>query len=204
MWKSWCQLTEKGKELCPLKQQKKRAIRRLHIGGTTRKKGWENFNVLSDSSVDHLGDAADLSRFEDSTFMEIYASHVLEHFEYQFQLEAVLVEWFRVLVPDGMLYISVPNLDFFADMWNDKNTTNNERFFIMQMIFGGHKDAFDYHFSGFNEDILSKYLKECGFVSIQRVSQFGIFKDTSSMKFKKMPVSLNITARKPKIGISVM
>lgn len=201
MWKSWCQVSGNDKKQRTVNRQKFNAIRRLHIGGKTRKKGWEIFNALSDSSVDHLGDAADLSRFEDNTFTEIYASHVLEHFEYQFQLKMVLAEWFRSLAPGGILYISVPNLDLFAELWNGQGTTDSERFFIMQMIFGGHTDAFDYHFSGFNEAILSKYLKECGFVEIQRVPQFGIFNDTSIMKFKGMPVSLNITARKPEIGI---
>lgn len=199
MWKIWCQGAGNDKKQRTVSRQIRNTIRRLHIGGTIRKKGWENFNALSDSSVDHLGDAADLSRFEDNTFMEIYASHVLEHFEYQLQLKMVLAEWFRVLALGGTLYISVPNLDIFAEMWNEHGTTDGERFFIMQMIFGGHVDAFDYHFSGFNEAILSKYLKECGFVEIQRVSRFGIFNDTSNMKFKGMPVSLNITARKPEI-----
>lgn len=202
MWKIWCQDTGKNIKQRTVNKKKYSAIRRLHIGGKTRKKGWENFNALSDPSVDHLGDAADLSRFEDNTFTEMYASHVLEHFEYKFQLKMVLAEWCRVLTPGGILYISVPNLDLFAEKWHEQGTTDSERFFIMQMIFGGHTDAFDYHFSGFNEVILSNYLKECGFVDIQRISRIGIFNDTSDMKFKGMPVSLNVTARKPEIGIN--
>jgi predicted O-linked N-acetylglucosamine transferase (SPINDLY family)/predicted SAM-dependent methyltransferase len=199
MWKNWCHIAGcEQKERLALPQNKE-GSRKLHIGGIARKKGWENFNALPDATVDHLGDAADLSRFEDNTFKEIYASHVLEHFEYQYQLKHVLTEWLRVLVPGGTLYLSVPNMDVFVEIWNKNGTTDSDRFFIMQMIFGGHKDAFDYHYSGFNEAILSKYLKEIGFLDICRRSHFGLFKDTSIMKFKGEPVSLNITARKPEI-----
>jgi len=201
MWKNWCQIAgceNKGRLTVPKNME---GSRKLHIGGITRKKGWENFNALPDVTVDHLGDAADLSRFEDNTFKDIYASHVLEHFEYQFQLKPVLAEWLRVLASGGTLYLSVPDMDVFAEIWNKNGTTDDNRFFIMQMIFGGHKDSFDYHYSGFNEAILSQYLKEIGYVDICRVSDFGFFNDTSCMKFKGVPVSLNITARKPKIEI---
>jgi len=51
--------------------------------------------------VDHVGDAGDLSRFETGTFAAVYASHVLEHFDYKDGLVAALREWNRVLAPGG-------------------------------------------------------------------------------------------------------
>ena len=56
--------------------------RRLHIGGTTRSDGWEVLNANAAPYVDHVGNANDLSRFADNTFVEIYASHVVEHLDY--------------------------------------------------------------------------------------------------------------------------
>lgn len=202
MWRNWCGVTKREKIEYVSDRARNDVWRKLHIGGTIRKKGWENFNALPDACVDHLGDAADLSRFGDNSFIEIYASHVLEHFEYQLQLKPVLTEWLRVLAPGGTLCLSVPDLDAFAELWNKDETTADDKFFIMQMIFGGHKDTFDYHYSGFNEAILSKYLEEAGFVDVRRESHFGLFNDTSSMKFKGVPVSLNVTARKPEIAIT--
>lgn len=67
--------------------------RRLHIGGKTSSDGWEVLNVMPGTHVDHVCDAKDLSRFEDNTFIEIYASHVLEHFDYVKELISTLKEW---------------------------------------------------------------------------------------------------------------
>ena len=59
-------------------------MRRLHIGGKIKIPGWEIIDVNPGPHVDHVGNAADLSRFESGTFSEIYASHVLEQDQEQF------------------------------------------------------------------------------------------------------------------------
>lgn len=197
MWKKYCQNPGDSSVVKSRIEKKTLGKRRLHIGGNIPKKGWEIFNALPASFVDHLGDAADLSRFKDNTFSEIYASHVLEHFDYQFQLKQVLIEWARVLAPGGNLYISVPDLDLFIEMWGDyEHTSDADRFFIMQMMYGGQTNVFDYHYVGFNERILIKFLTETGFYEITRVDIFNLFKDSSMMMFKGKPVSLNILAKK--------
>ena len=55
--------------------------RRLHIGGKVKADGWEVLNVRPGPDVDHVGNANNLSQFADRTFIEIYASHVVEHFD---------------------------------------------------------------------------------------------------------------------------
>ena len=56
--------------------------RRLHIGGTVAREGWEVLNANAAPYVDHVGNANDLSRFADNTFDAIYASHVIEHLDH--------------------------------------------------------------------------------------------------------------------------
>ena len=51
--------------------------RKLHIGGKIKKEGWEILNALPNPDVDHVCNANDLSKFDDNTFTEIYASHTL-------------------------------------------------------------------------------------------------------------------------------
>ena len=173
-------------------------VRRLHIGGTIRADGWEVLDANPGPCVDHVGDARDLSRFPENTFDWIYASHVLEHFDYKDALGAALKEWRRVLEPCGTLYLSVPDLDVLAGLLLEKDRlTLDERFFVMQMIFGGHLDRFDYHAAGFNEEFLRFFLRDCGFVNLRRVGEFGLFDDTSSMRFKGVAISLNFIAEKP-------
>jgi FkbM family methyltransferase len=172
--------------------------RKLHIGGNQQSTDWEILNVVPGPYVDHLCDARDLSRFPNNTFTDIYASHVLEHFDYMNELEAVLKEWYRVLAPGGTLYISVPDIDVLAHLVTLKDQlTVEERFSVMRMIFGGHMDKYDYHAVGFNQDLLMLFLANAGFENIQNVHHFGFFNDASCLLFKGVPISLNMTTVKP-------
>lgn len=175
--------------------------RKLHIGGTVRAPGWEVLNAVPGDYVDHLGDAADLSQFGNDTFAEIYASHIVEHFDYKGKLLAVLKGWKRVLLPGGKIYISVPDMDVLAQLFLLKDKLSaDERFFVMRMMFGGHVDAYDYHLVGLNAEFLASFLLKAGFVNPRKVERFGLFNDTSCMLYKGVPISLNVTAEKPQAG----
>ena len=172
-------------------------MRRLHIGGQARKPGWEVIDANPGPHVDHVGNAADLSRFETGSFSEVYASHVLEHFDYKDELLATLKEWHRVLMPGGMLHVSVPDLDTLARLFVDRQRLNpDERYLVMRMIFGGHVDRYDYHMVGLNEEFLRGYLTAAGFAQAARVPEFGICEDTSTQQLKGVPISLNMSALK--------
>jgi predicted SAM-dependent methyltransferase len=172
-------------------------MRRLHIGGKVKLLGWEVIDVNPGPCVDHVGNAADLSRFESGTFSELYASHVLEHFDFKDEIPATLKEWHRVLVPGGLLHISVPDMDILARLFLDRQkTTMDDRFVLMQMIFGGHNDPYDYHLVGLNEEFLLRYLSQAGFATAARVPDFGICNDTSLLASFGIPISLNVTALK--------
>ena len=141
--------------------------------------------------------ANNLSIFSDNTFSEIYASHVLEHFDYKGELKSTLLEWNRVLVPEGKVYISVPDLDALAGLLLSKDDlTFEERFMVMRVIFGGHTNEYDYHFVGLNEEFLTDLLINTGFVNLKRVRFLDMFKDTSSNVFNEVPISLNMIAKK--------
>ena len=161
-----------------------------------RADGWEVMNALPADTVDHLGNANDLSRFADATFDAIYASHVLEHFDYQRELGDTLREWCRVLKPGGELLISVPDLEVLAELLLDKRLAPAERFMAMRMMFGGHVDAYDYHGVGLTAEFLQAYLGDAGFASMQRVERFGLFADTSDYRFAGRCISLNVRAVK--------
>ncbi|TNC80917.1 MAG: methyltransferase type 11 [Oleiphilus sp.] len=171
--------------------------RRLHIGGKQVKEGWELLNAMELEGVDHLMNANDLSAFDEGTFDEIYASHVVEHFDFAGELLPTMEEWHRVLKPGGRVYISVPDLDILCAMMVDKKQLDpNARWKIMTMMFGGHVDEYDYHKVGLNLEFLGGILHEIGYTDIKRVKSFGLFDDTSDMKFAGVPISLNVTAVK--------
>ncbi|MBI1398123.1 MAG: methyltransferase domain-containing protein [Betaproteobacteria bacterium] len=173
-------------------------MRRLHIGGRIRTNGWEVLDASSRPEVDHVGDASDLSKFASESFHALYASHVLEHFDYaEERLLDVLKEWRRVLHPDGTLYVSIPDLDILAEMFLLRESLSLEdRWLVMRMMFGGHTDESDYHLTGLNEEFLRMYLDAAGFTDVRRVDDFGLFDDTSTYTFKGVPISCNVTARR--------
>lgn len=174
--------------------------RKLHIGGKQRSEGWEVLDALPAPHVNHVCNANNLSMFSDNTFAEIYASHVVEHLDYKDELLESLVEWKRALQPGGKLYVSVPDLDVLSGMILDKKKFSvEERFFVMRMMFGGHVDQYDYHVTGLNEDFLGMFLNSAGYINIKKVGGFDLFNDTSSMVYKGVPISLNLTATKPLI-----
>lgn len=173
-----------------------RNIRRLHIGGAARVEGWEIFDANAGPHVDHQGEACDLSRFPDDTFAELYASHVLEHFDFADEVLPVLAEWRRVLRPGGTLYVSVPDMERLCQLYLRARGLPDKRKMIMCMFFGGHVDCYDYHLTGFDEDYLKRFLEEAGFHSIRRVENFDLFFDSSRIELLDTPISINLIARK--------
>lgn len=148
-----------------------------------------------------MGDAKDLSRFQDNTFSALYASHVLEHFNYVGEIGSALSEWKRVLVPGGRIYISVPNLEVICKMFSSVNDLAfDDKFKLMRIIYGGQMDEYDYHKVGFFPGLLSRYLLMLGFENITEVKYFDIFKDSSTIKCNGINISLNMFADKPLEG----
>ena len=173
--------------------------RKLHIGGRTKSEGWEVLNAQPAPYVDHVCNACNLPQFADETFSEIYASHVVEHFDYNQELVSTLKEWNRILEPAGRILISVPDLDTLAALFlSREQLTMEERFHVMRIIFGGHLDKYDYHVTGLNQEFLTEFLNLAGYVNIRRVPEFGLFQDASSTTFKGVPISLNMIAEKPR------
>jgi predicted SAM-dependent methyltransferase len=172
--------------------------RKLHIGGHSEAVGWEVLDANPGPVVNHVCNAGDLQRFADDTFSEIYASHVAEHFDYKNDLLSTLKEWRRVMTPGGTLYVSVPDLDVLARLFLDRASLSfQDRFMVMRMIFGGHTDKHDYHLVGLNEEFLTDVLRAAGFIGARKVADFGLFRDTSSMAFKGVAISLNMICSKP-------
>jgi len=178
-------------------------MRRLHIGGQIKADGWELFNIKEAVGVDHVGDAKDLSRFRDRTFGEVYASHVLEHFDYR-DMPVALKEWHRVLDSEGKLYLSVPNLDVIGKLFLDKKRfTIKERAKLIPMIYGGHVDEHDIHQIGFDKDLLVAMIRQAGFAKCDIVKRLGIFNDCSKISVDGELISLNVIAHKEKLAAHV-
>ncbi len=170
-------------------------LMRLNIGGTSPLEGWKILNVQAGPDVDFVGDCTDLSRFANGSCIEIYASHVLEHLSYVGELINTLKEFHRILVPGGSCKISVPDFELLCRMFTHPGLTAEQRFFVMNMIFGGQQDPWDFHKVGLSWEFLASYLQQAGFSSCRRVREFGLFEnDCSTIKYGGQLISLNVEA----------
>lgn len=84
---------------------------KLHLGcGPVHLEGFCNVDAMDTSAVDIIDDISTLNRFPNGCAKEIYACHVLEHFSHD-EVPELLKRWSDVLMPGGLIRISVPDLD---------------------------------------------------------------------------------------------
>lgn len=180
----------------------------LNIGGTTFKEGWYNVNSqrgigLSEgrreADVDVVRLMDHLEGIPDGAVGAVYASHTLEHASFgDGHLEDTLEEWRRVLRPGGLLLISVPDLRTIFQLYLQAGLSAQEKWTLTMMIYGAQSDEYDYHKVGFDESILTTFLRQAGFCGIERTGSFNLFNDTSETAVKGVPISLNVAAYKCK------
>lgn len=169
---------------------------KLHIGGQEKRDGWAILDALPGPIVDYVGNCSDLSFLSDESCSEIYASHVFEHLHYNGELQKTLKGIHRVLKSGGRLRAAVPDLETLCRMFLYPTLSRDERYRVMGMMFGGQMNDYDVHHVGLNFEFLEAYLREAGFREIKRVQDFGLFKDTSTLRFRDVPISLNVEAWK--------
>ncbi len=155
--------------------------------------GFVNVDALSDApGVDVVADISDVLPFEDGSADLIYAAHVLEHFPHE-HVPKMLAEWRRVLCEGGQLLVAVPDLETIAEM-----LVSRPGWFApphspwVGAIYGGQKDEYDFHKTGFNAPWLAYLLNEAGFGDVRRVNRFddvGI----GDMTWSPLPFGRNIS-----------
>ena len=119
--------------------------------------------------IDYKSNIDDLSMFDNESVSLIYSSHSFEYFNRQEAIK-VLTEWRRVLRPEGVLRLAVPDFDSLIKVY--QKTGEIEK--ILGPLYGqmdiqtneGQKTL--YHRTVYNFDSLSKLLKNNGFKNIRR------------------------------------
>lgn len=137
-------------------------FQKLHLGcGPKFIDGFCHIDLLPAEHIDHVADVRDLSFIPDQSSELIYCSHVLEHFS-RWEIPAILAEWFRVLAPEGVLRLAVP--DFAACVaYYQEHHLNGGLSDLLGLICGGQKDQFDYHHVIFDDSYLRDLLFNAGF-----------------------------------------
>lgn len=139
---------------------------RLHVGcGKRNFPGFIHVDIVPHAHVDHVTVAEDLSFAEDNSVDLIYASHILEHYPRR-EFGNVLREWRRVLKPEGILRLAVPDFAACAKIYYERGLEDGLSGLI-GMICGGQRDEYDFHKMIFDEPFLKTSLIAIGFSSVR-------------------------------------
>lgn len=169
---------------------------RLHLGARDQRVP-EFFNVDMEPrpGVDLVGNAENLSLFDDNSVEEILASHILEHFPHGKTVQ-VLKEWCRVLKPGGLLYVAVPDFKRIVEIYQKIGGVTQ---YIQDEVMCGQEYPTAYHYSIFDFPWLEAKAKEAGFSEISQVEffHFGLHDCSNRVcNIDGKPVSLNCVAIK--------
>jgi predicted SAM-dependent methyltransferase len=139
---------------------------RLHLGcGAREIPNFVHIDIMDAAHVD-ICHKVDNLPFPDNTASLIYVSHVLEHFG-RFEVEGVLQEWRRVLVPGGVLRLAVPDFAAVVEMYSTEGL-NDGLSGLMGLVCGGQRNPYDFHKIIFDEPFLTHLLHKVGFSEVRR------------------------------------
>lgn len=105
---------------------------------------------------------------DDGAAVEVYASHVLEHYlpahaseNGEPTTDTLLVEWRRVLRPGGALYVAVPDL---LECCNRIISEERQRDQWLGMLYAYHQKANDVHHWAYTRSSLTRLIERHGFI----------------------------------------
>jgi len=136
---------------------------KLHLGcGTKLLKDYINVDIRLDLNCDVIDNVKELSKFEKNSVEEIYACHVLEHFN-RFEYKEVLGRWFEILKPNGVLKLSVPDIGGVVNQYNNGVPLKK----LMGFLYGGQTYPQNFHYIGFDFKTLEEDMEDVGFNNIK-------------------------------------
>lgn len=168
---------------------------KLNLGSRNRSlEGFHNVDCDAHPNVDTVADVSSLP-FPENSAEIIYASHILEHFPHPKTI-SVLREWCRVLLPDGRLFVAVPDFERAVALYYATGLQD----WIVNFLYGDQEYKTAYHYTAFDEKRLRDFLQMAGFDRIERVAMFPFHAigdcSTNLSTYDRQPVSLNMIAHK--------
>jgi len=145
--------------------------------------GWVSLSI--EGNPDIKDDARVLKNIKNESCEIIMASAVLEHLNYcgwgSARVEKTvqyLSLWNSKLIPEGKLYVCVPDLDIAIKIiqenpiyWEIKNTKWKD---VMGMFYGAGANVYNIHTMIYNYTCLEYCLKQAGFINIKKIKSTEI------------------------------
>lgn len=163
----------------------------LEIGAEKKRSGW--YTLDRNSYCDICWDLGNGLPFPDNSIQRIYSSHVLEHFSYP-DLLKLLEECLRVLVPNGVFLVCVPNAKIYISAYVNNEDMDSEQFYESAFHGNSKIDYINYiaymdghHKYMFDEENLLSILKKVGFTGCE-LRDFDVELDLAERKFESIYV----------------
>lgn len=139
---------------------------RLNLGcGTFPLKDFVNVDQFENVKPDLMADAANLP-YGPGMVDEIYAGHLLEHFDYETG-QRVLKYWWTLLKPGGEIRVTVPDFDVLAQQHLDNPTVASMREMNDLYMFSYVQESPHLYF--YSGALLKSAIAEAGFVKLEKL-----------------------------------
>ena len=153
----------------------------LEIGpGKDPVEGFETLDVIGRPGTTYVADwGHEPLPIPNETYDLVFASHVLEHVSWT-RTQNALLEAKRILKPNGMLEIWVPNFAYIVDCyhrricgddWRRENSEADPMKWVNGRIFTYGPGEENRHRACFDERSLRRCLEQAGFGNVRRVSK---------------------------------
>lgn len=167
----------------------KSSDKQLILGFSGRLKGWSTFDI--NPGADFLGNIKNLRLFPCNSLDKVYASHVLEHVN-SHEAKLALQEMYRVLKPQGEVFIAVPDLVNISKLLETEFAKT-----AIDITFGVNRPLKDWHPQhkyGYTKATLEKLLRESGFTHIEEFEPF--LDDTTRFVLDAIKISICLKGKK--------
>ena len=144
---------------------------KLDIGsGYSKKPGYTRLDIDPDCCPDILSQADKLP-IDNDVYDEVYAAHILEHFDPE-ETFGVLREWYRVLKVGGILVVKVPDIGWATKAVSDESISWQE---YKRILFGADPKANEWmrHKNAFNAAYLQRMLFITRYTDIENRTKIG-------------------------------
>lgn len=143
-----------------------RIIKKLEIGSGSRpREGYIHHDIRQLDDIDIVCDARKFSEDLYGSFDEVYAYHVLEHFN-RLEIKEVLAEWIKLLCPGGKIELIVPDVREICRQFVEGFIDIE---FFDYLMFGGNDYEYNVHKYGFDATHLGKMLNSLGMEIVSSV-----------------------------------
>lgn len=120
-----------------------------------------DFINIDEREINNIDIVADVRKvpFEKETVMEIYASHIIEHFTKNEFVSIILPYWCSLLINGGTIKVILPDLEAMIKYYNEKRYDIND---MREVLYGLQEYPGDIHYALYGYQELKKIFENCG------------------------------------------